>query len=147
MIPDEIRSRRWRLPASITAGEVEVYAVYGSRAAVRAGEHDLVVDVTSLVPAEPRVWRIEIPENPGPEVTAVRATKPLYGFTLYRRIEHGWELTRNDGVGLTIFTSWRQLLEAVGPLTDATKPEVSTVDDDTYAEHLRLGRPQADDGE
>ena len=50
MIPDEIRSRRWRLPASITAGEVEVYAVYGSRAAVRAGGHDLVVDVTSLVP-------------------------------------------------------------------------------------------------
>ena len=74
MTPDEIRSRRWRLPAAITAGEVEVYAVYGSRAAVRAGGHDLVVDVASLVP-------------------------------------------------------------------------VSTVDDDTYAEHLRLGRPQADDGE
>ena len=46
---DDILHGRWRLPVEITAGEVVVYAVYGSRAAVRVGGHDLVVDVASLV--------------------------------------------------------------------------------------------------
>lgn len=72
-------------------------------------------------PEPPRTWAL--PAEPGPEVTAVRATQPLYSdFTLWLRISaHDWQLTRNDGVGLTI-TDWRNLL-LYGPLTDATHEE------------------------
>jgi hypothetical protein len=69
-------------------------------------------------PTEPRTW--SLPPEPGPEVTAVRATEGAYGLTLWRREPLAWNLRRADGKLLCSCRSWLRLLQRYGPLTDAT---------------------------
>lgn len=69
---------------------------------------DAVDAYTAKTPAGPRVWAL--PDEPGPEVTAVRAK----AGRVYRRVYDGWR-----GDGLAQLVDWHELLR-YSPLTDAT---------------------------
>lgn len=90
---------------------------------------DTLDEMGCLTPSgqrQPLAW--SLPTEPGPEVTAVRAARPLYGLTLWRRahtadLGHHWQLRRGDGQLLCTVADWGRLLARYGPLTEASNDQ------------------------